>query len=437
MRRSCGILLILFWLSGFHGIVNAYAPQYFSEKSNKQLRWKSNIIQIAISDSLLKPSLNIKPDSDISGAVKRSLENWENAANIKFEVSWTDRQSASSNINSGDSISLVTIAQTPENLLMFSKDTEQVSARTRVFFNKKGIITEADIVLNPYQQFSTDGSIGTFDLESTLTHEIGHLLGLEHSALYGATMHENSGKNGVFNLPSFDSRTLAEADITAVRAIYGTKNEETCCGTFNGRLTLSNGKAAKSFQIWLEDQNGKVIAETVTKNDGSFQLEGISQGDYQVYSQDLSDSKTALASESLGLVEIRNGETVNLTKKVLQSQKPFGLRFIGFNGQLSKLAVPLNGGKSYLLYLGGTNLETKNLKIGFNSNDLTVLPNTITSRDFGDDISVISFEVRVNEEISLGEYSIFVESEKNTREYIVGSIVIEKFSNPWSIFILN
>lgn len=435
MRRFSVLLLMLSFLGVFRLPANAYAPQYSGEKTSIELRWKTSVIPISFSYSLVRQNSNIRPESDVLGAIKRSLETWEKAANIKFETTWTDKQTVSASGNSGDNISLITIAQTSENLLMFSKDSEQVSARTRVFFNKKGFISEADIVLNPYQQFSTDGSIGTFDLESTLTHEIGHLLGLEHSSVFGATMHENSGKNGIFNLPAFDSRTLAETDISAIRAIYGKSENADCCGSVEGKLTLPNGKPAKNFQVWLEDaENGKVIVQTITNIDGSYRLRGVSSGNYKMFSQEMLNTKATIAAENLGSLEIAESENLSVNKKLAGTLKTFDVQYIGFNGQLSELAVPLNGGKSYIVYLGAKKQSLKNAEIGFNSPFLKVNPNTITEHDFGEHLSVISFEVRVDNETPMGEYSIFVESDKNVKEFITGSLVVEPFTNPWSHF---
>lgn len=437
MKRFSIFILILLLTGIFNLPSNAYAPQYSSEKTNQKLRWKTNVIQIAFSNSLLKPNINIKPESDVIGALRRSLETWENAADVTFETIWTDKQTVSATENAGDKVSLITIAPTAENLLMFSKDAEQVSARTRVFFNSKGYINEADIVLNPYQQFSTDGSVGTFDLESTLTHEIGHLLGLEHSSVFGATMHENSGKNGVFNLPSYDARTLAATDVSAIRAIYGNKETENCCGAASGKLTLPNGKAARNFQVWLEDENGKVVGHSVTNADGSYLIEGIEAGRYTVLTQEIISSKQTLASESLGEVEIKKANETVENKKLTASPKTFDLQYVGFNGQLSELAVPVNAGKTYFVYLGAKKLDLKNLKIGFNSPFLKINQSTITEQDYGENLSVVSFEVRVDAKTPPGEYSIFAENDKKNKEFIVGSLVIEKFSNPWSSFVLT
>jgi hypothetical protein len=165
--------------------------------------------------------------------------------------SFLDRQQTVSPIGKfGDAVSLVTIAQTPENLLLFGADANTVSARTRIFFNRKCYITEADIVLNPYEQFSTDGSFGTFDFEATLTHEIGHLFGTRPFGGDGRDDERASRKKRRYNLTAFSARTLAEDDLAGIRTIYGASaDEDDCCGTLAGRLCRQAARRRKIFRF--------------------------------------------------------------------------------------------------------------------------------------------------------------------------------------------
>jgi hypothetical protein len=434
MSKILKIFLVLLLLSSFSLSTMAYTTQFADEGETKRLHWKNGIIPIALSSSLTKENLNVKADSDVLGAVRRSLATWETVANVKFEVTIADKQSVSPSGKFGDGVSLITIAQTTDNLMLFGSDSEAVSARTRIFYNGKGFITEADIVLNPYQRFSTDGAIGTFDLEATLTHEIGHLLGLEHSTIIGATMHAHQGKNGIYNLPGYSSRTLAEDDISGVRALYGaeTSNEE-CCGTISGKLLTANIKGTKSFQVWAEEsETGRVAAGVVTNAEGNYLIEGLPNGDYKLYAQDFSERKNS--AEEIGEVSSISGKTITLTNKIKNKPKNFDVQYIGFNGQLSELAVPVNSGNSYTIYVGGKNLDVKNIEIGFTSPFFTATPGTITKLDYGLELSVVSFEVKVIPGTPAGEYSFFVKNNNNEINFIAGGLTVESFVNPWSSY---
>lgn len=434
MYKILKILAVLLLLSSFSRSTMAYTTQFADGGETKRLHWKGGVIPIALSTSLTKQNLNIKADSDVLGAVRRSLETWEKVANIKFEVTTSDNQSISPSGKSGDGVSLITIAQTTDNLMLFGSDSEAVSARTRIFYNGKGLITEADIVLNPYQQFSSDGSIGTFDLEATLTHEIGHLLGLEHSTIIGATMHAHQGKNGIYNLPGYSSRTLAEDDISGIRALYGAEvSNRDCCGTISGKILTANGEGQKNYQVWAENsETGQVAAGVLTNSEGNYLIEGLSNGDYKLYAQDFSEKKNA--AEEIEEITLVKGKHINLVNIIKNAAKDFDVQYIGFNGQLSELAVPVNSGNSYTIYIGGKNLDVKNIEIKFNSPYFTATPNTISKLDYGSELSVVSFEIKVIPGTPPGEYSFYVKNKDDKMDYIIGGLTVESFVNPWNSY---
>ena len=437
MSKAFKIFTVWLLLLSFTSQATAYAVQFADSGETLRLHWNTKVIPIAFSTSLIEQNSSIRPDSDIAGAIKNSLNTWEKASNVKFQVFWTDKQTISPTGKFGDGVSLVTVGQVAENLMMFGGDAETVSARTRIFYNRKGYITEADIVLNPYEQFSTDGAFGTFDFEATLTHEIGHLLGLDHSSVTGATMHEHQGRNGIYNLASFSPRTLAEDDMTGIRALYGASvGEENCCGVIAGKLVQANGKAAKDFQVWAEEAtSGRVAAGVLSNAEGNYRIEGLQPGQYKVYTQDFGkDAVKTFSVEELGEAQIGKGKTQILSKKLKSETKDFDVAYVGFNGQISELAVPINGGKSYMIYVGGKNLDSSKVSIGFNSPYLKVRPKSLVNHQYGEDVSVISFEVNVAAETPLGEYSFFVKMKNKNTEFSVGSLTVETFVNGWNSY---
>lgn len=393
----------------------------------QRLRWKNKTIRVAVSTSLTQPSSNIKTDSDVLGALRRSLASWQGAADIEFLLEPTDKQSVSATGPYGDGVSLITIAQTPENVLLFSKNPLAESAKTRIFYNRRGFITEADIVLNPFQQFSTDGTFGTFDLEATLTHEIGHLLGLRHSFVLGATMSDSLPRNGAFGVLGTGPRTLAQNDTAAVRELYGTRgDDETCCGTINGRITPASGRSTgKNLRVWAEDSaTGRVAAQVDATSDGTFSIGGLPGGTYTLFWQ-RRDLLAPSPVGELGAVQLDKGATRTVNDKAVIRRAELALNYIGINSQLADSAVTVSAGREYTIFLGGRGLGTAGTTIDFNSRFFAVLPNSLIEHDFGDGVSVISFVVTLADDTPAGVYSVFARGDHGGRSALIGALNVE------------
>lgn len=85
-----------------------------------------------------------------------------------------------------------------------------------IFGNETGEIFDADIALNSGgYPFSLNPDSSEADLVGVLTHEIGHVLGLDHSDVLGATMQpETQG----FATPEL--RTLEPDDVKGICTVY-------------------------------------------------------------------------------------------------------------------------------------------------------------------------------------------------------------------------
>lgn len=419
--KKVGIIFgMLVLVAGVYGSTGAPVP---GKAEPPRIRWKGQVIKIAISTSLTRSNPNIKVDSDVIAAIRRSLAAWQDVADIEFQIDVSDRQGVSPSGVSGDGVSLITIASTSENVMLFGKDSQTVSAKTRVFYNRKGFITEADIVLNPFQQFSTDGAFGTFDLQSTLTHEIGHLLGLKHSGVLGAAMSENLAKNTAADTVDFESRVLTDSDITAVRDLYGVDDEE-CCQAVSGKLTMSTGRAAKNLKVWAEEfETGRVIAQVDTDADGNYRLGGLEQGSYNLYWKVKSGAGRSTSGQ-LDTIDVASIDLKPATQRINIDSTDVVLDYIGINSQLGESAVAVTRGREQTIYLGGKNLDADTINIDFNSPYFRVISSSLSGQDFGSDISVVSFVIVVEKDTPRGVYSIVATDGNGSKAALVGALKV-------------
>lgn len=76
-------------------------------------------------------------------------------------------------------------------------------------------VCEADIDINTYYLWKNDGSSDALDVQNGMTHELGHLLGLDHSSKKSATMYMD------VEFGETSKRTLSSDDKKGIAKIYG------------------------------------------------------------------------------------------------------------------------------------------------------------------------------------------------------------------------
>jgi hypothetical protein len=280
--------------------------------------------------------------SEIEAVIQQSLSVWTGVSGSSLNPSKLDpiqRTPMALACSSTDGLNTICFDQNDPGFALgvlaftrvISADTlgERVSSTTPAA-TFVGQILDADVLVlpgDPSTTFATPAALPAnptaYDLESILTHELGHSFGFNHSGVWGAMMFPFSAPQGQFTgaRPTAQSpdAPLSDDDRTGLRVLYPDPTDSLHVGAISGHVLPANPAALPisppgvtgifpAQVVALDNATGAVAAAVFagwsctnpgpTQFDGSFSLwrlpVGASQS-YQIYAEPL-DGPVVLGS---------------------------------------------------------------------------------------------------------------------------------------------
>jgi len=201
-------------------------------------------------------------------------------------------------------------------------ETDQIGVQvgSSAVATQLGQILDADIYFNPSSSqttYATPQALATtptaYDLESVLTHELGHLLGFSHSAVWSAMMFPFAPAPGTISgerpTTQQPDAPLGDDDRTGLRVLYPDPTDAVHTGSIRGQVFPANPLALPasppgvtgifgSHVVAVDTASGAAVGATIggwscaapgpAQFDGTYEIDGLAVGhSYTVYAEAL------------------------------------------------------------------------------------------------------------------------------------------------------
>lgn len=254
-----------------------------------QLKWERLPMRYFITN---RGGPGVTPDQ-FQAAVGRAFQSWQEVPTATFSGTFAGFTPA--NPFDDDGMTALGFLSRP--------DQDRVLAATRVLRNElTGEILEADIFFNSAFLWSVSptGQTERFDVESIALHEIGHLLGLGHSAI-GETELQPGGRRRViaaaavmfpiaFTAGSVEERRLHADDIAGVSDIYPDGDFRSRTGSISGRVTKNGQGIVGAHVVAWNQRTGTLVAGFSLGSDGAFVIAGLEAGPHVLRVEPIDDA---------------------------------------------------------------------------------------------------------------------------------------------------
>jgi Matrixin len=178
--------------------------------------WAGRLVELRLNSNMGSKAGTV---DEISSVLQNSASSWS-----KLACDARSGPSITLTLGSRTTASTVGYVQgsANENLVVFQDavwpypDVQQLALTTLTFQKSNGELVDADLEINGTKNLIVSGAVppNGFDLETILKHELGHVLGLAHTSIAGATMFPT------YDAGSVEQRVQKQDDIDGICAAY-------------------------------------------------------------------------------------------------------------------------------------------------------------------------------------------------------------------------
>ncbi len=141
---------------------------------------------------------------------------------------------------------------------------------------------------------------GRFDLESVALHEVGHLLGLGHSALGETELMPNARRRVIatgavmfpiaFGAGNTADRELQPDDVAGISDIYPAGTHRASTGAARGRVLKNGSPIFGAHVVTFSLETGELIGGFTVNEQGEFEVTGLGPGPHVIRVEPLDDA---------------------------------------------------------------------------------------------------------------------------------------------------